>query len=309
MKKLDFEMQEISAIEYEKLNERTRVIDDNVDANTLINISEFLLKKKVLTPYKVNYPREKFIYNMITRIYKDPDYIPAVKEFLESDYFSNLMKKAIYDLTSTIPNCERINRLLKGDMHMNDFPASQLFEIRGVILNYVLERHELTEYATNSYIGIINMLDEYMFFLDGLGPVNYVKGHYDKNNLLKNIIIHSGLQQKNIRNYDRVNSTIFNEKHILSIYNKIKKYIPEASEEFIKLVDCMNKVSPYSFINSLYEFADNRYSCDNLDMFDDNITFDDFPELESEEQINIKNAFIREVGDYQKVLTLGYRVD
>ena len=44
-------------------------------------------------------------------------------------------------------------------------------------------------------------------------------------------------------------------------------------------------------------------------MFDDNITFDDFPELESEEQINIKNAFIREVGDYQKVLTLGYRVD
>ncbi len=302
MKKLDYEMQEITAFEYEKLNERTRVIDDSVDVNTLINICEFLLKKKVEIPYKINYPREKFIYNMMCRTYTAPDFIPVVKEFLESDYFSDLMKKAIYDVTSTIPNCERINRLLKGDMHLNNFPASQLSEIRSTILNYILEKHELTEYATNSYIGILNIFDEYMFFLDGLGPVNYVRSRNDKHSMIRNILCHSGLQQKHVRNCDKINPVMFNEKHFLSIYEKIKKFIPEASENFVLLVKHMRKLSPYSFVNSLYEFTDNNFSCTNLEIFDDNISSSTFYDVDSEEHAKIKDNFLASVGGYQKTI-------
>ena len=255
------ERQFISGREYSEFLETTRWADDNnTTVDRIIDIFEYLKDKKT---EKRNYPREPraienahldFLRIALDRIYFDPFYNKGTEEFLKSDYLSEELKKEINDVLNG--NCsEDLMELLTSEKRFQEFSKEEIKEI-GNSLHRTCDK--LSNEQKKKKCGeIYEIYDDYIFVIDGIGPIEYTK---EKNGAELPIIMLEKTSLPSHASYYSgygVDSRYLGEKHLFSLYKKFAKFYPDKKEEFVKMVENIRRLTPTEFVTNYLSFVRN----------------------------------------------------
>ena len=250
----------ISENEYEKHVKKTRYLIE--DINILIDTYKYLENKKLFQNEKV-YDNAHLIFLQDLFFKTKSDRLSGFnnidEEFLKSVFLSDRLKKEIYFSIKDYNCSNEIKELLNGNKHFNDFTKDEIEEIMNIIPN-----NELLHYV----------IDDYLFELDGLGAVQYIKEKYqeklpiellDRSNVVTSASYYSGYG---------VNHSLLGDGHLFSLYKKFVKYYPDKVDEFLKLINCMDMITPTGFINNYMTFVWNGLDS-NFMMKEGNFSIDD----------------------------------
>lgn len=219
----------------------------DADLNSMIDIYEYFKTNNGMI-YTIEY-----IDTLLEISCHQPNYPKALEEFFLSDYFSDIIK----EILKTQIDKEESKKILKQDKLFNDYTKEELFTIsRGI--------HQSNIKANNGdIIDFDNLLTNYLFLLDGEGPIEYIKSKYDLRTLAKELLEHTGLYAIPIY-YSGcgVNRKYFSEEHLLSLYKKIIKYFPNKRENYIELVKKVPGLAPTNFVSSYLKFIYNKFEID-----------------------------------------------
>ena len=146
-------------------------------------------------------------------------------------------------------NEKRVGELIRNLQNMG-VSINKKYDIEGNIF-YKLNYNEKFE---DIYI---DGIDDYLFVLDGVGVVQYIKEKYGdtlpiemltRSNVSSSAFYYSGYG---------VDYSILGEGHLFSLYRKFVKYYPDKVEEFISLVNSIDLITPTEFVNNYMIFVRN----------------------------------------------------
>ena len=250
---------EISFREFDNLDRVTR-LGNIVRVKDLIEIHEYLKDKIVIEKDKLilkRYPANDFIVNALFRVRYAPKFSEAVSDFIKSDYLSDCLKENIYYILSKIEGYEDILDELKTDCYLGNFNFVKIIKIYEGLSEYYSDCvNELTESNNLAY----DCFTQYMFFQDSNDAKTFIKQINNNDTLFKDILANSGVIPTSI-NYVSLglDRCYLNEDHLISIYEKIKKFYPGVEEEFAKLVMMMDDLSPNIFIINYFNFVNSNF--------------------------------------------------
>lgn len=254
------EKQLISKGEYNSYLEKTRWADDNrTELDDIIDIFEYLKDKNVKDysfdskPKIIENAHLDFIIVALGRSHFSPYYNHATENFLKSDYLSGELKKEIINMLGS--NCSKeLFDLLNSEKEITDFSKEEI----KVIEDSLRELYKKTKGKKKEKCGDMrDIFAEYIFVLDGIGPIEYMKEKY-KEKLPIVMLENSGLPSfASYYSGYGVDSRYLGEKHLLSIYKKFDKFYPDKKQEFVKMVNRIRRLTPTEFINNYLEFSRN----------------------------------------------------
>ena len=170
------------------------------------------------------------------------------EEFIKSSFLSSEFKEEIY-LTLKDYDCpDELKELLNGDKDFNDFTKEEI----ELIMNFNVPEDNREWHEHHLYL-----IDDYLFVLDGVGVVQYIKEKYGdtlpiemltRSNVSSSAFYYSGYG---------VDYSILGEGHLFSLYRKFVEYYPDKVEEFISLVNSIDLITPTEFVNNYMIFVRN----------------------------------------------------
>lgn len=288
---------------YDDYCRRVRYGDPELTVEKLTEICNFLDGKKCDDNGKIiKNVLDDFIYQIVRKPYYDPEYPSEIEEFIKSDYFSDKIKKDILKMTKSLDGYERINKMLKSKLNLNDFDLDALNDISDAFFEYS-ERKEIDK-DVNIKTPII--FNKYMFVLDGSGPVLFIINNNTQEELAKEFLTNVGLfpEPEYYKNMG-LNRLELNEDHLISIYKEYEKYLPEKKDDYVSLVKANKSFSPFDFITNYNKFVKNGFSTKSLNLSKDNKEPTDasYWHSKSEDLLNddIKNMFIKYINKDKKL--------
>ena len=251
----------ITNLKFEDICQLTKSEYYWVDANTLIKQCEYLKNKRVLeNTTRIDNPLGRFLFLTMERTLYNADYTKATKEFLQSDYFSSIMKKYIYGLLNYFNIQGDFMAALSSEIPFNDFTFEQLRMIKMELDKLFMT----TRFADEIYNNVYDMYNDYMFVLDGEGPKEYIKFTYGRT-LGVELLKHSGLNNVPSKYAgNRVQRYFLSEYHLMSLYKKFDKYLPDKKEELVKLIKAIDRLSAPNFISYYNRFVSHNFTTDFL---------------------------------------------
>ena len=232
----------------------------DLNVNDLIYIHKFFKGKMICDNNDENHiysqdAGKNFLYQLLHRPLFTPCYNKIIDDFFVSDYLSNEIKeivsKSLDDKAS-----DAVKELLNNNCSFNDMSCSEIKSITSEIDNNKEYRRSL-------------ILDDYLFYLDGNGPVEYIKLLYRDRDLARLIICHSGVNPNLDYANDGINIIGFNENNLLSIYDKYNKFFPDKKDSLFDFVNLINYLTANNFVNNYSTFVDNGFNS-NIPYFEDN---------------------------------------
>ena len=280
--------------EFDELTGKTVIEDDSIDEATLEAIYRYLDNKKIVDYHgTIENPSERFLYDALSRTHHNPKYIDSVENFIKSDFVSNIIKKKVLDLTSDKDGYDNLNLLLKTNKNINSYTDVDIALMNKAVKDYSKDKSMLPE-----------IFEEYIFALDGYGPVEFIKKSYTKSELAKNFLIHSGLiPASNYYVGVCINKKVLGEDHLTSIYSMYEKYMPEEKSKFLDVVKYTKELNAFDFISNYISFVSNDFSCEEFKH--DNrkyITNEYDKKLDEKENSEIRKKFLDNVHKKEKVL-------
>lgn len=253
----------IEGYEYNCLLEKIRYgVNEVRDA---IEIFEFLKDKKteIRTGFDdkqiLENPHLAFIDGLFFKSMSDRTcgYTDAEEEFLKSSYLSEELKKEIWN---RIKNCSKeLIELLNSEKEINDFSMKEIKEIVELIKS---TSNSLSSKDKDEYRWFCFIFEEYLFVLDGNGPVEYIKEKFgeklpiamlERSNVICRASYYSGYG---------VDHNLLGDRHLFSLYKKFVKFYPEKVEEFVKMVMSVSMLTATEFINDYESFVWNGLNSD-----------------------------------------------
>ncbi len=257
------EKQFISEIEFKNLLKKIRYGVKNIDE--AIEIYDYLKDKKTEDSFfdretrTIENPHFEFLRTIFNRTESDyaGGFTEEDEEFLKSDYLSEELKKEINNKLKN--NSKELTELLNSEKQINDFSKEEINKIMKLLITI---SNPLPDKERYDYGALCYTLETYLFVLDGKGPIEYIKEEYGKE-LPKAILDKSNLSSRaSYYSGYGVDTTLLGERHLFSIYKKFVKYYPDKTEEFVKLVDSIPKLTPTEFINNYFLFVENGFNSD-----------------------------------------------
>ena len=258
------EKQFIEEYEYDVLLDKIRYGIKKVD--DAVNIYEFLKDKKTevsvigLDDKKpLESPHLGFLGRLFNRTKSDfaSGFTEADEEFLKSNYLSEELKK---EINSRLKNCYKgLTELINSEKQINDFSKEELKEIMELLKTI---GNSLPDKDKNDYAKFYYIFEEYLFVLDGSGPVGYIKEKYgeelpiamlERSNVVSRASYYSGYG---------VDGRLLGDRHLFSLYKKFVKYYPDKADEFVKMVMSISKLTPTEFITNYLSFVRNGLDSD-----------------------------------------------
>ena len=263
------EKKTISFKEFDNLDKLTRW-GSTATCDDLINIHKYLLDKVVVdynNEIVKDKPSDEFIMTALYRVRFAPKFSASMEEFIKSEYLSNCLKNNIYYILSKLDGYDSVLKLLSSDINLYEYKLLDLIKIYNGLIEYY-SNSKRRKYEENNLA--IECFNQYMFFQDTVAAVDYIKTVYPKNELFKEILANSGIVPSE-GHYSCLGMSAYylNHEHLISVYNKIKKYYPEVTDEFVKLVNNMDNMSPNIFIANYFIFVDNDFKIDEKDIIKD----------------------------------------
>ena len=266
----------IPAGEYHSFLETTRYCDSTeFDVNRIIEIYEYLKDKKTEERSYYTEPREienahlDFLRVALGRAYFSPKYNQATEDFLKSNYLSQELKKEIYGLLKGKCCSLELELVFNSERNFSDFSKDEIKEIYDSLGKVAKSLDE----EENRCKEIHDIFDSYIFVLDGVGPIEYIKernGSYlpilmlEKTGLPSHASYYSGYG---------VDGRYLGEKHLFSLYQKFDKFYPDKKNEFVKMINFMRRLTPTEFISNYLLFSRNGFDSD-FKQKEDNISVD-----------------------------------
>lgn len=260
----------IDSKKFNAINYLTRDDIDDVDVDLLIQKHKYL-NDKIVDFYGIKEKAgDQFIRDMFDRALSRPEYSKAVSDFIKSDYLSDVFVDNLIYILKKSNECGNLVNMLLGKK-INDLGFIELSVIYQELVNYYQEDVEKKEKNNLA----ISCLIPYLACLDGQGPKEFISNYFDNIKLGNYIIYNSGLAYATaLTDGKKVDKKNLNEYNLLSMYKKVLKFRPDASKEFVKLVNNTKNMNAAAFISNFKEFAENDFSCDGLDYYDGEIKFD-----------------------------------
>ena len=119
--------------------------------------------------------------------------------------------------------------------------------------------------------------------------------------IAKNILIRSGLKDINSYVGHDVDINDLNTVNLMCVFRDLVGIDPMYALEFIDLVNSMNVLSAYNFINKFHVFANNGFSTNNMSLVDENNNMNDIIVSAA-----IKAEFIKNTLEYAKKMQREY---
>lgn len=237
--------------EYNDLFRKSRHLVE--DVNVVIEVYKYLkdkaLKKEgydsVIDKAHIYFLDDLFLLTTSDRCH---GFSEIDEEFIKSSFLSSEFKEEIY-LTLKDYDCpDELKELLSGDKDFNDFTKEEI----ELIMNFNVPEDNREWHDHHLYL-----IDEYLFVLDGVGVVQYIKEKYG-DTLPKEMLKRSNLRPSAFyySGYG-VDCNILGGRHLFSLYRKFVKYYPDKVEEFISLVNSMNLLTPTEFVKNYMTFVKN----------------------------------------------------
>ena len=239
----------ISEDEYNKLLKKSR--SSVGDVNAIIEVYNYL-KNKTLKLYNGVFVKAHiyFLDNLFLRTLSPRchGFSKTDEEFIKSTFLANEFKELIYLNIKDYNYSEELKELLTGDKHFNDFTKEEIKRI----MNFDVSDGNRERYNRYCY-----HLTNYLFVLDGLGVIQYLKEAYGDNlpiemlkrsNVCISAFYYSGYG---------VDYSILGDKHLFSLYRKFVKYYPDKVEEFLKFVDSIDLLTATEFVKNYMTFVRN----------------------------------------------------
>ena len=267
------ERQFIEGYEYNGLLDTIRYGIKKVD--DAIDIYEFLKNKKTKVhgidgDEIIENPHFGFLERLFNKSMSD--FACGLKEtdeeFLKSNYLSKELKQEIYSKLSK--NCSKeLTTLLRSEKQVTDFSKKEIKEILALFKTTANASTDKTEYGKLYYL-----FGEYLFILDGNGPIEYIKEKYgeelpiamlNRSNVIVSASYYSGYG---------VDSRLLGDRHLFSLYKKFLKYYPDKADEFVKMVMSIKTLTPTEFITNYLSFVRNDLN-NNFEKKNGNISLDD----------------------------------
>lgn len=233
--------------------------DDYRFANKEMLIKEFeKLKNKVVAEEnrQIENPSIEFLFNAVEQARTLPDYSIGVKDFLETDIVSNTFKEYIFNMLKGTDTDIELLALLQSEASFNEFTKEQIEGIKKE-----LDKLLRTEGVSNpSNDKICGMFNDYIFQLNGEGPVNYIKGLFTEQELAREFLTHSGMKTDISYYANRGMQRIdLNERHLMSIYKKFDKFMPEKKMHLYLLIKNTPQLNGADFIANYFKFIANNF--------------------------------------------------
>lgn len=235
--------------EYNDLLRKSRYLVE--DVNVIIEVYKYLKNKTISINNDVYDKAHIYFLDDLFLLTTSPrchGFSEIEEEFIKSSFLSSEFKEEIY-LTFKDYDCsDELKELLNGDKDFNDFTKEEI----KLIMNFNVPEDNREWYDHHLYL-----IDSYLFVLDGLGVVQYIKEKYSdtlpvemltRSNVSSSAFYYSGYG---------VDHSILGEKHLFSLYRKFVKYYPDKTEEFIKLVNGMDLLTATEFVNNYMKFVRN----------------------------------------------------
>ena len=257
----------ISAGKYNGFLETTRYCDSTeFNVNRIIEIYEFLKDKKTeersyyAEPRKIENAHLDFLRVALGRTYFSPKYNQATEDFLKSDFLSHELNKEIYSLLKGKCCSLQLELAFNSEQNIKDFSKDEIKEIEES-LHQAFNKLS-NEKEKNKCREIYDMFESYIFVIDGVGPVEYIK---EINGPKLPIIM---LEKSGIPSYESyysgygVDRRYLGENHLFSIYKKFAKFYPDKADEFVKMVRAISRLTPTEFVINYLSFVRNGFDSD-----------------------------------------------
>ena len=205
---------------------------------------------------RIDNPSMDFLFNAVEQTRILPDYAVAVKDFLETSVVSDTFKKYIFNMLKGSDTDIELLTLLQSEASFNEFTKEQIEGIKKA-----LDKLFSTKGVSGSdNYQIYDMFTDYIFQLNGEGPVNYIKGLYTEQELANEFLTHSGMKTS-ISHYARrgMQRIDLNERHLMSIYKKFDKYMPEKKEQLYNLIKNTPQLNGADFLANYLKFIANNF--------------------------------------------------
>ena len=227
---------------YQKYSEKALYPYKGVNVNDIINIHKYL-KNKIINDREDHDACKLFAMELMDRPIYPPCYDSVIDEFYNSDYLSNEIKEIIKNNDYS----NHVLDLLNNSRPFNEFNCEEINEIVNEMNNGQTIRKSM-------------YFEDYLFFLNGNGPVEYIKSIYDEKKLAKLIIVNSGVSDFKNNGYDGIDIIRFNENNLLSIYDKYCKFFPKYKDDFFDFVNLVRYLTHNNFVDNYETFINNYFS-------------------------------------------------
>ena len=249
---------EISYLNYDDICQLVRDDYKWVDKDTLIKQFIYLKNKFVAEPNRrIENPSIAFLFTAVESTRFAPDYPKAVKGFIESTEVSNTIKEYIFNMLKETDTDVELLTLLQSEASFNEFTKEQIAGIKQALDHLFTTKGVSGE---ENY-QVHDMLNDYVFSLNGEGPVSYIKGLYTEEELANEFLTHSGMKADTSfyarRGMQRID---LNENHLLSIYRKFDKFMPEKRTELYNLIKQTPLLDAADFVANYFKFIRNGFN-------------------------------------------------
>jgi len=174
-------------------------------------------------------------------------------DFIKSKYLSDYFKDSISELLSGTMSKE-IADILNSDKDINQMSEENIKTIYEAILKY---------YHINRKSPKPNISSEfltYLYKLNGDGISLFLKNNIDGENIARQILLTSGLNDR--ASYYSGRGVMYcdlNEKNLVAIFEKLLKLDISYAVEFVEMVRKMETLGATEFINSFIDFANKGF--------------------------------------------------
>lgn len=248
----------IEGSEYNGLLEKTRYgikkVEDAVD------IYEFLKDKTTEVSVIggddeiLENPHLAFLERLFIRSMSDRacGFTETDEEFLKSNYLSGELKKEISNRLNN--RSKELTKLLNSEKQINDFSKE---EIKEIIELFRTISNSLSDKTKSECGSFCHLFEEYIFVLDGNGPIEYIKEKYGKELPIAMLERSNVVSRASYYSGYGVDGSLLGDRHLFSLYKKFVKYYPDKADEFVKMVMSISKLTPTEFITNYLSFVRN----------------------------------------------------
>lgn len=253
--------------------------NNNDGIDKIYEIYEYLKDKKSVKQFgeiKVPNAHLEFLHMALDRGRDVPDYNSDIEIFLKSDYIAKELKKEICYVISNDSCYKQLCELINSERSINDYSKEEI----SLIFDSLLKTFNTTSNADikNKCSDIDCILQDYIFILNGEGPVNYIKERY-KDKLPHIIVEKSGLiSSPTYYSGYGIDRSLLGENHLFSIYKKYDKYYPDKTDEFVNMVNNVNCLTPTEFLTNYLLFVQKGMNSDFIRRMG-NVNLDNAPKM------------------------------
>ena len=247
---------------------------NSTDINELYKIYEYLKDKRSVMQYgEIEVPNAHlaFLSAALMRSNCSTEYKSEIEEFLKSDYIAKEIKEELRCVIADSCCSKQLSELINSERPINDFSKEEISLIMDLLLRIYNEASEPDiKKRCNDFEFVLR---DYLFILDGKGPIEYIKERY-KEKLPVIIIEKSGLIASPVHyaGYG-IDRSLLGESHLYSIYKQFFKYYPDKSDEFVNMVNSIDNLTPTEFLTNYFLFIQNGMSS-NFERKSGNISLD-----------------------------------